>query len=174
MDGGQQSISFGRVTKHRPIEERDIPVFFRGYQDGSFRENDLSPPGLDQDGFSKHLTKLVVETGDAATIVGEADSLGECPIALALFWRRWHVYEIREMIWMPWATPRQILAATETMWRGFIFDGAKLIEWVHPKDEKYFEKLSRTGVMKKVGLVTGIYPDGADAILYQSIGAEEV
>lgn len=98
------------------------------------------------------------------------DEASEEPIGFALANVPPHsrrVVIMQEMIWYPWAKPRGVHASIANLMMTLHKRGAVVLDFAQKSDEAFFDSMQRNGVMRKVGGVRDLYPDGA-ALLYQS------
>jgi len=71
--------------------------------------------------------------------------------------------------WMHWASPRDKVTAALTFIESLRDEQTMLITSFE-KVARFHEQLGRYGVLRKIGIVKQFYPDGEDAIFWQSRG----
>lgn len=71
--------------------------------------------------------------------------------------------------WLPWATRRNVLESTVRFLANMRKEFLVLV-FAGDETKKFYEHVSRYGVLKRVGKITGYYSNGNDAILFQTKG----
>ncbi len=88
------------------------------------------------------------------------------PVGLIVGWVRGRVVQVGEMIWYPWATNRNRIEGAvqffDTMRREF-----HVMDFAQMKDKGFFEMICRHGILRKVGHLHGLYPNGP-AVLFET------
>lgn len=154
----------------RPVEEGDIPYFWAAYKKGLFRTFNL-PDGLDPMEFSMAFSEYVLEnfTGTWTQLADTRE--GFIPVGLIGGVFVGPVMIVGDMIWMPWASKRNIYESAVN----FIDEMRQKImvmDFAAYKDRKFFDSISRIGIMKTGSRIHGLHPDGdraRDATLFYSV-----
>lgn len=172
-----------RYVEFRPSETEDIRYLWAAYRKGAL--DDLHPvfeEDLSQQDFEAAIHKVVSDNGWFAwTFIAEAGERGFLPIGVAFAWSRGRVIEMAHVVWFPWASPRNIWESSlnfyETM-RKAVTDQMKeiddptryfiVLEYARFEERRFFEKMCDRKVMRKVGHISGLYPDQT-CVMFQTL-----
>lgn len=88
------------------------------------------------------------------------------PVGMIFGWVRGRVIQVGGMVWFPWASKRNIF---ECAVKFFVELGREfhVLDFAEMKDKVFFENIARHGILRKVGHMHGLYPDGP-AVLFET------
>lgn len=152
--------------------EEDMKAYYKAYQMGSFdvlgAANDLS-----FDDFKVSFAYYLSANKCTSVTFKITKDGAELPIGVGIIWVRGRIIQNENLIWFPWATPRNILESCINYFDTFRnakekISGAnyKILEFAMEQDVKFFDKLVQMGILEKVGKISGLYLDKQDCTLY--------
>lgn len=117
--------------------------------------------------FADLFLQYVAANYNGAWVIDAETREGVKPAGFIVAWVRGRVMEIGDMVWFPWATKRNVyesvVAFMERMRGDYV-----VLEFARMKDKKFFERVARHGVMRKVGHAHSIYEDGP-AVVFETV-----
>ena len=159
-----------RKPGYEPFSDSHIKYVWAAYRRGFL---EAIEPGLSAEEFRLKLlgwAKQVIENnGDVFVLTGKTP-FGEIPVGIVAF--KCETPPSAKMQfqphvdWLPEASPRNKLEC----WMKFLVDLKKqgsVLFVTKEKDWKFFEHLSKYGVIRPVGKIRGYYSDDSDAMLFQ-------
>ena len=154
------SRTLNRGATYNPIEMDDLAYAWAAYKVGKFH---LVEDGLDQESFRDAFAKLVLSTYHAVWALKAKTERGVIPVGFAFgFWlhpAKQETMIINELVWLPWATPRNIIETTAN----FVTKERKklkMIAFARKKDKSFLEVLAKHGIVRRVGTSHTIFSDG--------------
>lgn len=152
----------------RPFEEKDLGILWAAYKRGSFE----LPSGLDQTEFLETIAPYLRQWDSLFLIEDESGAYQSRRGAVGLVGVVTDGWTIEPHVeWFAWASSRNILRAAVAWFQKVRHDkhvGACLVR-VKDRNEKFFTRLRKYGVLYYVGKVAGGY-EGCDMVLYSVRG----
>lgn len=159
----------------RPIEQDDLPYCYAAYRKGlmSTLGHEFIDGDMDSDEFDEAFQQLVaVEMGMGWTLLANTRR-GFLPAGVVIAFPA-HFNEavapfaiIYDMIWFPWATPRNVLESAVKFFHE-VRTEVPLMDYARPQDEKFMDALCQHGVMRRVGTSYNVYRGGQPAAVYET------
>ena len=166
--------SLAKKVRVRNFEMNDMDAFYRAYRLGAFKAHYPNlPKGLTFEEFSKGFEILCV-TGNLTPVTFLAfEENAFIPVGAGFLWVRGRAIQNENLIWFPWATPRNVYESVLNyfdLFRRLIDPVTKrnlfILEFANEKDEKFFDRMVALGVLQKVGKIPDVYENGENCILY--------
>lgn len=152
--------------------DADMDAYYKAYTLGSFKEAgfvDSMTSEYFPFYFAEHLKTLGCISVTFYTKIDGA----ELPVGVGIFWLRERIVQNENLIWFPWATPRNIIESSINYFDSFrkcsyrdTKEKYKILEFAQEKDVKFFDKLVSLGILDKVGEIPGIYANTLKCFLY--------
>lgn len=167
--------TLGRHIRFRPMEREDMRYLWAAYKKGSLSR--MGPPFNDEtmtaDAFREAFeTNLIGKFHGAWTLFAEVPNRGEMPVGAVLgFWphpdaERMPFMIVGEMVWFPWATPRNCVE-TAVHFFNVIRRDIPMVEYAASEDKRFFEMIAKHGVMRRVGTSYNVYA-GEPAAVFET------
>ena len=179
------SLRRSRVLKRgkawlEPIAEQHFPFAWAAYRRGVFNHIPDFPEGLDAAEFTARLadTALTVARMGGEVLVALADtSKGEIPLALVTV-EYSDGKAFPHALWFPEASYRNklelgLVLFIELKKQHLVLVTAKTPKGQKSSDVKFFEHLGKYGVLRRVGTIHGYFGPDQNAVLFQSVVANE-
>ena len=152
----------------------DLPWLWAAYRKGALAVlGEAFASGLTQDQFRANVEFYIHTQGlvPIAFYTGEDRKM----VGIGLFWLRGRCWQTENLIWFPWATPKNILASYVNfvnVMRNAEADSGKyfILEFAQEKDQKFFDTVCLYGVMRRAGTMYEFYKGGR-ACVYESRSA---
>ena len=148
------SRTLSRFIEYRPMTEQDLRFVYAAYKKGAlaelgetFSDTSMTPPefmSAFKEYGEKYFDEAVVFLAPYAGTYGPVGyiALTSSKIVRPIF--------IEEMVWFPWASPRNILESAVN----FFNEARKsttIHEYARMKDKKFFERICKHGIMRRIG-----------------------
>jgi len=156
------------------MDDEDLRYFWAAYKSGGLSHADpVFSTEMNVPDFKAQFSEYVSSRFNGAWTFVSDESGTTKPMGFALgVVRDGRLIQLEEMIWLPWASPREVLEAAtgfmDSMRRNEV--GGRpvvVLEYSRMKDKKFFEAIAKRGVMRRVGHVHDIYRD-EPAVLFQT------
>lgn len=150
----------------RGLTENDLCYVWAAYVKEPMEQLPI-PRDLGAREFSEALLDHIETNFNGGWIIEGETREGKRPYGLILAWVRGRVIQVGDMIWFPWATSRGIYEGVvkfmDDMRGEFV-----VLDFAKVGDKKFFERVARHGVMRKVGHLHSIYPN-EPAVLFETV-----
>jgi hypothetical protein len=170
--GWRLKKTLARKPDFRPIENDDLKYAWAAYKKGAlasmggvFGGQDLSPAE-----FKEAFEKEVLDNYHGVWTLLAQDPKRPIGFVLGFFSHpnpaKAPFMIVGDMIWMPWATPRNRLEAAVS----FFASARKempMMEFASEDSKRFFEVIARHGVMRRVGTSHNVYT-GAPAAVFET------
>ena len=166
---GLKKVLARRIDIH-PLDEEHIKYIWAAYRRGALKgfAESLEVEGLKPHDFAQAFLDHVAANFQEAWVLFAETREGFQPAGFIVAWTRGRVVEIAEMIWFPWATPRNVFEAVVHFMEGARKDGLVVFEYARFEDKRFFERVSSLGVMRKIGHSHSLYPDRR-AVIFETM-----
>ena len=155
-----------KLIQVREIGPEDMKYIWAAYRKDGLEEFD-PVLGVDMglEDFKQAFVECVNGKYNAIWIItGPVSGREPMPIAFVTGWVRGRILEMGHATWFPWVAPRVIFDAAEVF-----FERARreyfVMEFARERDQRFFDAVAKTGVIKRTARFHGMYP-GEAAILY--------
>lgn len=151
---------------YRLLETDDIKWLYAAYKGGGLAH---FPPDLPPAEFQEFAVAEITKWDGAFLL--EARVEGH-PKPVGMMVARVHQHRMEpHSSWFPWATGKQKLAAMAAFLNGVRREWLALV-WCPPADEKFFLRIARYGILRRIGAVPGWVPGGS-AVLFSTTSVKD-
>lgn len=168
------SRTLSRKVTIRDVAEDDLRYIYASYRLGALDgfADLFKAEGLKPGEFADLFLEYVAANYNGAWVIEAETKEGVKPAGFIVAWVRGRIMEIGDMVWFPWSTGRNVyesvVAFMERMRGDFV-----VLEFARMKDKKFFERIAKHGIMRKVGHAHSIYQDGP-AVVFETVRKADV
>lgn len=153
-------------------QEKDMVAYYKAHLLGAFDIIGI-PHGITLDEFRQCFADYLRAVGcTSVTFYTKVDG-ADLPVGVGIMWIRGRIIQNENLIWFPWASPRNILEGAINYFDTFrlckeSISGAyyKVLEFAQEKDVKFFDRLVQMGILERVGVINDLYLDKQECTLY--------
>lgn len=171
VNGWRLRKTLRRKTEFRPIEDADCKFAWAAYRKGALASmGERFAAGMTPEAFYAAFVDEVMTnyTGGAWTLSAETKR-GFLPVGIVLAFfshpnpRLAPFMIVGDMIWMPWASPRNRIESAVGFFNAIRRD-VPMVEYANDEAKPFFEMIAKHGIMRRVGTTFSVYPGQATAV----------